>query len=113
MYWTTDSGRIELRITKKQAAACSHPGPCDSDVQNLQNIPSIKRQLAKIPADVLEKLPHLPCFLVPFSSFTSGFSIGASRWESSLLWLRSREYSGLLPLISMHRLSFICWLVAW
>ena len=53
MYWTTGSGRIESQITKKQAAACHHPGPCDSDVQALQNIPSIKRQLAKIPADVL------------------------------------------------------------
>lgn len=48
MYWTTGSGRIELNITKRDAANCSHPGPCDSDVKELSDIPSIKRQIKKI-----------------------------------------------------------------
>lgn len=53
MYWSTGSGRIELKLTKKQAANCSHSGPCDNDVMQLSNEPSIKRQLGKIPADLL------------------------------------------------------------
>lgn len=53
MYWTTGSGRIELNITKNDAAICSHPGPCDADIFELSNKPSIKRQLYKIPPDLL------------------------------------------------------------
>jgi len=53
MYWTTGSGRIELNITKANAAICSHPGSCDIDVFELSNKPAIKKQLAKIPADLL------------------------------------------------------------
>ena len=53
MYWTTGSGRIELNITKKQAAACSHPGPCDLDVENLAQLPAIKKQLDKLPAELV------------------------------------------------------------
>lgn len=48
MYWTTGSGRIELDITKWQAEACTHPGPCDSDVAELAKHPKIARQLAKV-----------------------------------------------------------------
>lgn len=53
MYWTTGSGRIELNITKKDAEICSHPGPCDNDILELSGKPAIKRQLAKIPAELL------------------------------------------------------------
>lgn len=48
MYWTTGSGRIELNITKAQAEACSHAGPCDRDVKALSDVPAIARQLRKI-----------------------------------------------------------------
>jgi hypothetical protein len=48
MYWTESLGRIELQITKKQAACCSHPGPCDMDVEALLKAPSIARQLKKL-----------------------------------------------------------------
>jgi hypothetical protein len=48
MYWTESLGRIELQITKKQAASCSHPGQCDSDVEALMQNPSIARQLKKL-----------------------------------------------------------------
>lgn len=53
MYWTTGSGRIELNITKNDAAFCSHPGQCDADVLQLSNKPAIKRQLAKIQPELL------------------------------------------------------------
>jgi len=52
-WYTSSSGQIELQITRAQAAACSHPGPCDADVLELSRAPAIARQLRKIPADVL------------------------------------------------------------
>lgn len=48
MYWTDSSLYIELNITKKQAYSCYHPGPCDSDIQVLRDVPAIKRQLDKL-----------------------------------------------------------------
>lgn len=53
MYWTTGSGRIELNITKNDALCCSHPGPCDNDVMQLSDKPSIKRQLAKLSPELV------------------------------------------------------------
>ena len=50
MYWSSSSGRIELDITKQQAAQASHPGPCDNDVFALSQVPTIRRQLARINA---------------------------------------------------------------
>lgn len=49
MYWTTGSGCIELNITKKQAAICSHVGDCEADLKYvIANYPTIKRQLDKL-----------------------------------------------------------------
>lgn len=42
-----------MKLTRTQAAAVSHPGPCDADVLALSQVPAIARQLAKLPADVL------------------------------------------------------------
>lgn len=57
MWWSESLGRIELQITKRQAEACSHPGPCDSDVADLRKAPTIRRQLDKLnPALVAECL---------------------------------------------------------
>lgn len=53
MYWTSSCGKIELNITKKQAAQGSHQGACDDDLEFLRTLPSIKRQLAKIDPAVL------------------------------------------------------------
>ena len=48
MYWNSSCGKIELKITKAQAASASHQGQCDDDVKALSEVPAIKRQLAKI-----------------------------------------------------------------
>lgn len=48
MQWISSCGRIELQITKAQAAACSHAGQCDTDVLRLSKVPKISRQLAKL-----------------------------------------------------------------
>jgi len=53
MYWTTGSGRIDLKLTKKQAGIGSHPGESQPDVEYLRTIPAIKRQLAKIDPQIL------------------------------------------------------------
>jgi len=54
MWFSTSSGRIEINITKKQAVIGSHAGDCEADVKYLRQIPAIKRQLDKIPADLLK-----------------------------------------------------------
>jgi hypothetical protein len=53
MWFSTSSGRIELRLTREQAATGSHPGACDADVAHLRTVPAIRRQLDKIAPDVL------------------------------------------------------------
>ena len=40
--------RFEIVMTKKQAEACSHPGPCDADVAALIKTPAMARQLRRI-----------------------------------------------------------------
>jgi len=34
VWWSSSSGRIELLIPLDAVDACSHPGPCDSDVDH-------------------------------------------------------------------------------
>jgi hypothetical protein len=48
MYATFE--RFEIKMTLAQAEGASHQGQCDDDVAALLTEPSIKRQLAKIPA---------------------------------------------------------------
>ena len=45
--------RFELKMTKAQAESASHQGRCDEDVEALCAVPSIRKQLDKIPKDVL------------------------------------------------------------
>jgi hypothetical protein len=45
--------RFELQITKAQALQGSHPGPCDMDIAELLTVPAIRRQLNKIPAELI------------------------------------------------------------
>lgn len=45
--------RFEIEMTRKQAASASHQGACDDDVQALLSIPAIRRQLKKIPDELL------------------------------------------------------------
>lgn len=53
MWWTSSSGRIELKMTLEQARGASHQGQCDEDVSELSKQPAIARQLAKIKPEVL------------------------------------------------------------
>lgn len=48
MWFTSSSGRIELKMTMAQAESVSHSGQCDNDVAMLRKVPAIARQLAKI-----------------------------------------------------------------
>lgn len=54
MWWSNSSGKIELNITKRQAATCSHPCPCDTDVKVLRQAPALRRQLNKLDPDVVK-----------------------------------------------------------
>lgn len=53
MRWCSSSGRIEIQMTKAQAASASHQGQCDDDVFALSLEPKIARQLAKIDPEKL------------------------------------------------------------
>ena len=45
--------RFSIKLTMQQTLSCSHPGPCDSDVRALLKLPSVQRQLKKIPSRIL------------------------------------------------------------
>ena len=53
MWFTSSCGRIELNVTRAQAASAAHPGQCDDDIKALSQHPKIKRQLAKIDPAIL------------------------------------------------------------
>ena len=55
MYWTTSSGRVELKITKRQAEGASHQGKCDADVKALSEVPVIRRQLSNLAPELVRK----------------------------------------------------------
>lgn len=52
-WFTSGSGRVNIRITSRDAEKCNHPGPCDSDVKELMQKQYIKKQLASISAETL------------------------------------------------------------
>jgi hypothetical protein len=57
MWYSTSSGRIELQISKAQAARGYHSGRCDDDIEALRREPAIRRQLDKIsPALLADEL---------------------------------------------------------
>lgn len=47
-WFSTSSGRIELKISKSNAQFGCHQGQCDDDVLELSKKPAIARQLKKI-----------------------------------------------------------------
>lgn len=53
MWFSTSSGRIELKMTRAQAASVAHPGDCSSDVEALRQVPAIRRQLIKLDPDLV------------------------------------------------------------
>lgn len=50
---STGSGRIELRLTREDAASASHSGQCDDDVLELSRVPYVAKQLAAIDSALL------------------------------------------------------------
>ena len=55
MWWSSGSGRIELKMTLAQARSVSHPGECDADVEKLIRVPAIARQLVKLDKELLAR----------------------------------------------------------
>ena len=55
MWYASSCGRIELKMTRKQAESASHSGSCDESVKRLSEVPAIKRQLDKIDPETLRK----------------------------------------------------------
>jgi hypothetical protein len=45
MYWLSSSGYLELYLTFEQAQMGAHPGPCDTGVEALRQLPGIRAQL--------------------------------------------------------------------
>lgn len=56
-FWSSSSGRIELNISKNQAAIGYHSGDCDEDISALAHNAGIASQLATLdPAIVAAEL---------------------------------------------------------
>ena len=55
MFWTSSSGRIELNIPMSLASVGYHSGSCDSDIEGLMQLDSIKAQLSAIPHQALRE----------------------------------------------------------
>ena len=55
MWFTSSSGRIELKMTLVQAQSATHPGPCDADVAALVKARNISWQLSGIKPEVLRE----------------------------------------------------------
>lgn len=57
LWFTSSSGRIELKMTLEQAQSVSHSGPCDDDVLALSQVPEIRAQLEELdPANLADEL---------------------------------------------------------
>jgi hypothetical protein len=53
VWFSTGSGKIELEISREDAASGSHQGQCDNDIAALRTLPYIAEQLAKIDRKLL------------------------------------------------------------
>jgi hypothetical protein len=47
-WFSTGSGRIEIRLSLDDALDGSHSGPCDADIADLRTVPYIAEQLAAL-----------------------------------------------------------------
>lgn len=47
-WFTSSSGRIELKIRRSDALVGSHQGHCDFEISELRKVPYIKKQLDEI-----------------------------------------------------------------
>lgn len=54
MWWSTGSGKIELKITKAQARAGSHQGRCDDDIAWLLKDKTIAQQMRKLDPETVK-----------------------------------------------------------
>lgn len=56
IYWTCGSGYVELEFESiEQCESCSHPGPCDQDVEALSTDAFIRAQLDAMDPEGLRK----------------------------------------------------------
>ena len=53
--WNYSNYNNDIRITRQDAAKCSHPGDCESDVMELLQKPYIKKQVATLDREQLKK----------------------------------------------------------
>ena len=87
MWYSTGSGRIELKMTMAQAESCSHPGQCDREVRELSELPVIARQLRKIdPALLASELRE-------FGAWDSAELADHAQNLQRLLWIAAGDIS--------------------
>ena len=53
--WNSTNYNNDLKLTREDANACSHSGPCDEDVAMVMTKPYVKRQLAELNPEQLRK----------------------------------------------------------
>lgn len=53
--WNYSNYGNDLKLTRVDAANCTHPGPCDTDVELVMQKPYVKKQLAGLNPVTLAK----------------------------------------------------------
>lgn len=53
--WNSTNYGNDLKLTRADANACSHSGPCDDDVDFVMTKPYVKKQLDKLDPEQLRK----------------------------------------------------------
>lgn len=55
--WNSSNYGNDLRLTKRDANQCTHPGPCDNDVKQIMQNPYVIKQLKTLdPAQLAKEL---------------------------------------------------------
>ena len=72
---------FSIKMTKAQAQSASHQGDCDRDVEALTQLPSIRRQLAKIPT------PAIAAELKEYGCWTPEELSDRSANDQRIIWI--------------------------
>lgn len=55
VWFTSGSGYVEFQLPVDVVRLCSHPGPCDDDIERCLELPEVKEALSKVDPEGLKK----------------------------------------------------------
>lgn len=86
-WWTCGSGTIELLLNGQEIAACSHPGPCDTDVEHAVREHYLAEQLAQLNPDNVRR------FLREIGAWDSRELLDHQANLRRLVWIAANDLS--------------------